>query len=260
MYACYHPNRASTHVRILQSIARIAAASAILITAYAALLCVPEPLFSYSVRANNLVVHSDRPLSTPAAKHVLDRVEAKLAASPLYSRAQNHDIYVCNSRWRQIIFFNKDYGVGGVAPYPITGNVFIRDAIIEDNRLISPLGTPVSGDRTLDYFIAHEITHQLTGHALGPLRYYRLPQWVREGYADYVGKGSSFNYDEARRAFLAGAPEMDWKKSGLYRRFHLLVAHLIDHDHWTVTRLLQDPPAQEAVESAVRISVETPKP
>jgi hypothetical protein len=69
-----------------------------------------------------------------------------------------------------MLFFNKDYGVGGVAPYPVTANVFLGDARIEDNRLIGPSGAPVSGDRTLDYFIAHEITHQLTGQAIGAVR------------------------------------------------------------------------------------------
>ncbi|MGD0299083.1 MAG: hypothetical protein ABSE86_18410 [Bryobacteraceae bacterium] len=163
----------------------------------------PQPFFSFSVRANSLVLHSDRPFSAPAAERVLKLAEAKLATSPLYSSAQDHDIFICNSRWRQMLFFNKDYEVGGVAPYPVTANVFLRDAHIEDNRLIGPRGGRVPGDRTLDYFIAHEITHQLTGHAIGPVRYLRLPQWVREGYADYVGKGSSFDYDTARRAFLA---------------------------------------------------------
>ena len=239
-------------------ILRIAGASMVILAAYSALLCVPDPLFAHTVRANNLILHSDRPLPATAARHVLQLVEAKLTESPLYSPRQDHAIFICNSRWRQILFFNKAYGVGGVAPYPISGNVFLRDANIQEDWLISPLGTPVQGDRTLDYFIAHEITHQLTGQALGPLRYYELPQWVREGYADYVGKGRSFHYEEARRAFIAGGPEMDWQKSGLYVRFHLLVAHLLDRSHWTVTRLLHDPPQQEAVEKGVRISVEIP--
>jgi hypothetical protein len=203
---------------------RIPIAAAALFAGYSALLCIPQPLFPFSVRADTLILHSDRPFSPPAAEQVLKLAEAKLATSPLYSVGRNHDIFICNSRWRQLLFFNKDYGVGGVAPYPVTSNVFLRDARIEDNRLISPHGIPVPGDRTLDYFIAHEVTHQLTGHAIGPLRYYNLPQWVREGYADYVGKGSSFNYGEARRAFLAGEPEMDWKKSGLYWRFNFFLA------------------------------------
>ena len=231
-------------------ILRIGLAATALFAAYSGLLCIPQPFFSFSVRANGLILHSDRPFSVPAAEHVVKLVEAKLATSPLYSSAQVYNIFICNSRWRQMLFFNKDYGVGGVAPHPVTANVFLRDALIEDNRLISPGGTPVAGDRTLDYFIAHEITHQLTGHAIGPVRYFKLLQWVREGYADYVGKGSSFDYDKARRAFLEGVPEMDWKRSGLYWRFNLLVAQVLDHQHWSVMQLLQHPPSEESVEAA----------
>ena len=231
---------------------RIVAASTTLVVAYAALLCFPETLFSSNVSADNLVLYSDLLVPQPAASHLLNLVQLKLGTSPLYSMKTSHRIYICNSRWRQRVFFNKDYGVGGVAPYPFSPNVFLRDALIAENRLISPLGTPVAGDRTLDYFIAHEITHQLTGHALGPLRYARLPQWVREGYADYVGKGGSFQYEEARQAFLANVPEMDYQRSGLYRRFHLLVAHVLDRRHVTVEQLLNLPPTQESVEAEVR--------
>lgn len=232
---------------------RITVAVPALVALYAVVVCFPQPLFLFSVRANSLILHSDRPFSEDAAKQVLQLAEAKLAKSSLPANRHDFDIFVCNSRWRQVLFFNKDYGVGGVAPYPLTANVFLRDAAIEQNRLVSPRGIPVAGDRTLDYFIAHEITHQLTGQTLGPLRYYRLPQWVREGYADYIGKGDSFNYGEARRAFLADVPEMNWEKSGLYWRFHLLVAHLLDHRGWTVERLLNDPPSQQTVEALVRL-------
>ena len=230
---------------------RITIAAPLLFVAYAAVLCIPQPVFAYSAHAGSLVLHSDRPFEESAAQQVLQLAQKKLERSPLYSAADPHNVYICNSRWRQALFFNKDFGVGGVAPYPITSNVFLRDASVGENRLISPSGKPVAGDRTLDYFVAHEVTHQLTGRALGPIRYFRLPQWVREGYADYVGKGASFNYDEARRAFLANAREMDWKRSGLYWRFHLLVAHLLDHQHWTVDRLLNNPPPQADVEAAV---------
>ena len=218
---------------------------------YATLLCFPQPFFRFSARAESLVLRSDAPFPDAAAKHVLELATKKLARSPLYSGSGPYNVLVCNARWRQKLFFNREYGAGGVA-YPFTSNVFLRDARIQDDRLISPRGTPVPGDRTLDYFIAHEITHQLTGRALGLLRYYQLPQWVREGYADYVGKGDSFDYKQARRAFLSAAPEMDWKKSGLYWRFHLLVAYLLDHQRWSVDRLLRNPPAQSAVEASIR--------
>ncbi len=216
------------------------------------LLRTPQPLFLWSVRRNHLTLHSDRLIPAASGNRLLELAAGKLALSPLYSGPQDYHVFICNSRWRQMLFFNKDYGVGGVAPYPVTAHVFLREARIEDNRLISPHGNPVMGDRTLDYFVAHEITHQTTGRFLGPIRYFQLPEWIREGYADYVGKGDSFQYNEARRAFLAGAPEMDWTKSGLYGRFHLLVAYLLDHQHWDVEQLLKNPPPQTAVEAAIK--------
>lgn len=216
------------------------------------LLCYPLPFFHASVSAKNLMLYSDQPFALASGKQVLELAEAKLATSPLYSSAQNHLIFICNARWRQRIFFTYVYGVGGVNYYPLTTNIFLRDSIIEENCLISPNGNRVVGDRTLDYFIAHEITHTLTGQAVGPLAYQYLPQWKREGYADYVGKGASFNYDEAKRAFLANDPKMDWAKSGLYWRFHLLVAHLLDKQHWSVQRLLEEPIEQQTVEEAIR--------
>ena len=219
---------------------------------YWALLCFPQPFFHFSARANNLTLYSDQPFDSEVGKQVLEMVEAKLAASPLYSVGQQHAAFICNARWRQRLFFNRNYGAGGVNQYPLTTNIFLRDAVIEENRLLSSSGSQVLGDRTLAYFIAHEITHTLTVRAVGWFAYYRLPEWVREGYADYVAKGDSFHYEEARRAFLDNAPEMDREKSGLYLRYHLLVAYLLEKKHWGVQRLLEHPPEQKAVEEEVR--------
>lgn len=219
---------------------------------YVLLLCFPQPFFQSSVSAANLTLYSDLPFSPDDGRRVLDLARAKLETSPLYRAEQRHTAFICNARWRQRVFFNKDYGAGGVNFYPITSNVFLRDAKVEENLLFSTSGRPVAGDRTLDYFVAHEITHTLTVQAVGWLRYRRLPEWIREGYADYVAKGPTFHYDEARQAFLAGAPEMDREKSGLYWRYHLLVAHLLDKEHWSVQRLLHEPLAQEEVEKAIR--------
>ena len=216
------------------------------------LLCVPQAFFQTSVSAKNLTLYSDQSFTPIAGQHVLDLAEAKLATSPLYSAAQKHQIFICNSRWRQRIFFTHVYGVGGVNYYPITTNIFLRDSIIEENCLIGPNGNRVAADRSLDYFITHEITHTLTGQAVGGIAYHRLPQWKREGYADYVGKGAAFNYDEAKQLFLANDPKMNYAESGLYLRFNLLVAHLLDKQHWSVQRLLTEPIEQSVVEAMIR--------
>ena len=232
-------------------LSRLAAAVVVCLIAGGLLLCFPQQFFHASVSARNLTLYSDQPLAAAAGERVLALAEAKLAASPLYSAQQKHLIFICNARWRQMIFFNYVYGVGGVNYYPLTTNVFLRDALPAENCLIGPSGKRVPEDRPLDYFIAHEIAHTLTGQAIGGVAFHRLPQWVREGYADYLGKGAAFNYDEAKRAFLADAPEMDWAKSGLYRRYHLLVAYLLERQHWSVQRLLTEPIAQTAVEDAI---------
>jgi len=240
----------ATLIRIV--LIRIVLISTMLVVIWAGLLATPQPFFRFSVRAEHLVLHSDRPFSESAGKRVLEMAERTLSRSPLYSGRQNYHVFICNSRWRQLLFFNKDYGAGGVAQYPVTAQVFLREARVEDNRLISPGGNPVMGDRTLGYFVAHEITHQLTGADIGPFRFCLLPRWVREGYADYVGKGDSFHYADSKRAFFLSAAEMDQKKSGLYSRFHLLVAYLLDHQHWSVEQLLRNPPPQATVEDAIR--------
>jgi len=104
-----------------------------------------------------------------------------LAASPLYDGQAEFDIYICQSDWRQRLFFNLSYGVGGVALVPVTSNVFIRNSSIEENRVIGNSGAKVPCDRTLDYFIAHEIAHVLTWRKTGTIGYFLLPAWVREG-------------------------------------------------------------------------------
>ncbi len=235
-----------------QPLLKIGTAAIAVVALIWVLLSLPQPFFHTSVSAKNLALYSDQPFTPTAGQHVLSLVEAKLAASPLYSAAQKHSVFICNARWRQRIFFTYQYGVGGVNYYPFTTNVFLRDSVIAENCLIGPGGNRVTGERTLDYFIAHEITHSLTGQAVGGIAYHRLPQWKREGYADYVGKGTAFNYDEAKRAFLANDPKMDWAKSGLYWRFHLLVAHLLDKQQWSVQRVLDDPIEQQTVEAMIR--------
>jgi hypothetical protein len=234
-------------------VARLGLAAVVLFGAYSALLCAPQPFFAYSVRAGNITVYSDRSLPDGATQNVLRSSLERLAKCPLYAAHPAASVFICNSRWREALFFNKHYGVGGVSPYPFTTNVFLREAAFVENRLISRRGVAVAPPRTLDYFIAHELTHELTGRMVGPWRFYLMPQWIREGYADYIGKGDSFRYEEARQAFLAGVPEMDFQRSGLYWRFNLLVSYLLDHQDWPTERLLSGPwPDQARVEAEIR--------
>jgi len=249
---CRYPEKAMLR-KIGMRALRVLLASLGIFAAYAVLVCVPQPFFSYRVKAGGLTLYADRPIEVAAAERILGLARERLEKCPLYAANPEAQVFICNARWRQRLFFNTRYGVAGVSLYPTTYNVFLREARLEENRLISPSGKPVEGERTLDYFVAHEVTHELTGRRVGPWTFVRMPQWVREGYADYVAKGTGFDYAGTRKAFLAGAPELDLKRSGLYLRFNLLVAYLLDHRHWTVDRLLRGPwPPQDQVESEVQ--------
>jgi hypothetical protein len=214
----------------------------------------PQPFFAWSVSSRNLTLYSDVPFSPDAGRRVLALAQAKLEASPLFTAGDHHAVFVCHARWRKDFFLNKSYrqGAGGVNFYPFTTNVFLRDALIEENRLTTTTGRRVMGDRTLDYFVAHEVAHTLTGRTRGWRGNFGMPVWVREGYADYVGKGGVLDFDAARRAFLAGARDMNPAASGLYRRYHLLVAYLLDRNGWTVRQVLETTVPQADVEAAVR--------
>jgi hypothetical protein len=212
----------------------------------------PQTAFAAGVSDGNLSLYSDREFPAEAGIRSLHLARQKLERSPLYNPNQSHSIFVSHAAWRRAIFMAPAFYAGGVNYYPITGNVFLRSADIENNRLFGPSGTILPGARTLDYFIAHEISHTLTGQSLGAIDYISLPRWKREGYADYVAKGVDFDYIEAQRALLNNDPRMDYERSGLYWRYHLFVAHLLDRRGWSEQRLLRDPISEADVEQAIR--------
>jgi hypothetical protein len=216
------------------------------------LLCHPQPCFGWSVRVDNLTLYSDRAFSPEAGRAVLQIAQAKLAASPLYNPRDRHAAFVCNSRWRQKIFFLPASGASGLNLYPITTNVFLRGAVIENNRLIPHSGIAMRDLRPLDYFIVHEVAHTLTQRAVGWWRYRKLPQWLREGYSDYLGRGAAFDYEKSWRGFLAGDPEMNWPPNVPYRRYNLLITYLLRQKHMDTLQLLKDPMTQAAAEALLR--------
>ena len=195
--------------------------------AYVALLAAPYPLFAYQAGYANIRVYSDRPIP-PSILPVLSAAEVRLEQSPINDPRLTHRIFICNDTARFTFFTTFRYQVGGVNYGLLNQIVFLRPVNIEHNRLISPTGREVAGERTLVYFLAHEMTHSLEVNYLGRSGYWRLPQWKREGYADVVGRGGEFNFAKQLAAFQRGDVSMDYGRSGLYLRFQLMVAYLME--------------------------------
>ena len=207
---------------------------------YLVLLRHPGHFFKYTFTRGTITLYSDEPIPSRSAGEVLDDVRKRLGRTPLFHQtaARQRTIYICNRNWRFILFANLRHHVGGLTYAPLNDNIYLRAAHIDANRLVGMSGHEVPGERTLGYFIAHEIAHTLVADELGAARFWRLPTWINEGYADYVAKGADFSYEQATGQLRRGDREMAPELSGLYLRYHLLVAHLLDKKGVSVSNLL----------------------
>ena len=211
---------------------------ATLATSVAAVLAYPQPLFAYRVVHGRLALYSDRPFDPGKAALLLADVDRRIAISPLDRHDGTHRIFVANAPWRTRLTFLWNYGAGGVNFHPLTRNVFIRGSDIDHDRMMTSLGTPVPPPRTLAYFAAHEIGHSLISERIGAMANRRLPRWIREGLADYIGFAGDVDVQDVARKLRAGDPELDPARSGLYARYRLLVAFFLAHEGWSIDRLL----------------------
>jgi hypothetical protein len=230
--------------RPARPIVRIVAAVVIAGVALLALLCTPQPLFSHYVNAGRYQVWSDRPIE-PQIAGVLDDVTRRLERSDLYSPGQRFRIFLCNDEWRLALYsWHFQGGMAGSTDGAFTQNVYIRRSDIPTNRLIPRTGWTAEkmAGRPLSYYIAHELTHVMEARTFGRLDGLRYPRWLREGYADYVGKGGAFDMAANARLLRAGAADLDPKVSHLYLRYQLEVAYLMDRKHLTIRQIFANPP------------------
>lgn len=241
-----------------------------LVLLYLGLLTFPQPFFHDRLQVANLTLYSDRPIPLKPGTAILTEVGRRLSRSEIYNAKIPYRIFICNDRTRFAFFTNFNYRAGGIN-YPLFNrNSFLRPSNIARDRLTGPSGHEVPEARTLTYFITHEVTHGVTAAYTGSLNYFRLPTWIREGYADYValyqGLGAfdnsakcqnRFDFQANLIKFRNDAREMSPQKSGLYLRYHLLVAYRLDIQPRSVTALFKEKPPQAAVEAEIR-KIRTP--
>ena len=102
--------------------------------------------------------------------------------------------------------------------------------------------------RTLAYYGAHELTHVVVAELVGPLRFYLMPNWVREGLPDYA----AFPPETAVSLYAQiGERERDSamiRDHGVYAHYRLLVAYFLDAG-WSVEDLLDTDMAFEEAQA-----------
>ncbi len=239
------PQRPRHHwLRVLR---RVGLALALLVVAWLALVIHPQPLFAHEVRRGNVVLHARVPLE-PKAGLLLDEVVRRVARSPLYDPKRVHHVFLCDTPALFTFFEPWRRKVGGVTQWHLVGNVFIRPFNLDRGTVIGPSGDEKTGERTLAYFIAHELTHAMTADRVGRWGYAHLAAFQAEGYADYVAFDHEVAFAAGRAALASDAFEMSPQRSGLYRRYELLVAWLLERRAMSVDELLARPLDQRSIE------------
>lgn len=230
-------------------LARLLLAAVALGLAFGAVLAAPYPLFEHRFVYGPYEVWSDRPIPEAATRRLLDEATRRISRSELWSPDQRFRIFFCNEEWRLALYSQRFNGrMGGVADNLITRNVYLREADIERGVLIPP-GRVLrdAADRPLAYFVAHELTHVMQARRYGRLLAVSHPRWLVEGYADYVAKAGRFDLAANRRLLMSGAPELDYARSGLYRRHHLMVQWLLEVEGRDLDSLFARPPREAEV-------------
>lgn len=218
------------------------------LTGWVALVAYPQPLFAYTARDANVVLHARRPFPAET-KPLLEDVLRRISHSPIYDPGSIHHVFLCDTPALYRFLALWQYKSGGVTRIFLGRYSFIRPYDIERGTVFGRQGEVKSGGRSLAYFIAHEITHAMTADRIGAWHYRRLAPFQTEGYADYVAFDRQLDLRAERDALLRDTPEMDPKRSGLYRRYELLVDYLFERRGMSVDRLLGerlDPRAIEA--------------
>jgi hypothetical protein len=229
------------------------AALAVVALSFAGLIAWPDPLFAFSLAAGKIVVASDRPIPAAGGERVLRECEKLLERSPLTAEGRRYHLYITNTGWRHRLFFLPSPDASGRAYYfGLGGDAFLSGADFETGRLVK-WGYANTPPRTLAYFCAHEITHIVTGEHIGMVALVRLPEWVREGIADYVAIENRQSFEQLRDALGERPIDVPMMQAyGSYPRYRLLVTYFIEKKGWSVEQLLRTSLSMEEALAGMR--------
>jgi len=210
--------------------------------AYAVCLTNPQLLLKESYKYKNFTVHSDKAIPVEI-ENVLDKALANLSRSELYTPDFQFRVNICHSN-NLFTFFTRNKNAGGVVNGILSDHAFIRECDIINNEIIPPGGWLLSRhDRPLSYFIAHELTHSLQSK-YDRFMILKTEHYIIEGYADYIAKSDSYNFEHYKNLLINNDKLMN-PANGLYNRYHLYIAYLMDKKEMRFIDILKQSPDME---------------
>lgn len=168
-------------------------------------LAAPQLLaFPHHAEIGTTRVYSETPFRTDDMRRILARSDA-LTLRTGRSDPAGTRIFLTDGGWRWTILALTSRGAFA---YTRPISTIVSDAVVV-NRADSMAdmafnGRPIGGRRKLSGVIAHERTHIWTGRALGLVENALLPNWQREGYADYIAQETSLSAAEYQRLKQSG--------------------------------------------------------
>ena len=201
--------------------------------AYTLTLCFPEFAFKNKLTVGFVTVYSDEEISISEMTAILETAENRLQKSVLFKDGVHQRIFIANNPLRWRYFTNINYKAGGINYVPLRHNIFLRKVDIKNNRLYGPSGKISGGDRTLDYYMTHEMTHTLEYQSMPRYKYPIQTNWVLEGYCEYIAHGSQ-RYEMVLDKYLH-IPENKGEK--YYTRVRTMVTYLLEIEKLPVSSL-----------------------
>jgi len=200
---------------------------------YLLLLCFPQVLFAHEISYRNLAVYSGQPLDKDLYA-VLDKAEARLAASAIHDESVRPRIFLTDSFGSYALWslylgrssFGKSY------PLLPTSNIFINKSDLARDAVLR--SSTANSERSLSGVIAHETTHLLIRRRFGYWRNLTMPTWKKEGYAEYVAGGSTLPYETGVAMWKANPNDGTGYQ---YFKYYMMVKYLLEHDKLSVEGL-----------------------
>jgi hypothetical protein len=168
-------------------------------------LAAPQLLaFPYHAEIGITRVYSEKPFRTDDMRRILARSDALTTRTGRLDPAGTR-IFLTDGGWRWRILALTSRGAFA---YTRPISTIVSDAVVV-NRADPTIdmafnGRAIGGRRKLSGVIAHERTHIWTGRALGLVGHALLPNWKREGYADYIAQETSLTAAEYARLKQSG--------------------------------------------------------
>lgn len=200
-------------------------ALAILIVSVTTLYAPAALAFPHYAEIGTTKVYSTEPI-LPVLEERIARADRLLSRSPLYEPGLRRTLVLTDGGWRwRVMAVGYSNAVALRRPFSSL-LVFDRSDVAADRVR--------NKSRSLSGTIAHESVHILTARRFGELRLARMPQWKREGYADYVAQETSIDPGDEQKI------RARWPDAPVLRYFEgrRRVAKALDDEGQTVEQLL----------------------